>query len=170
MQPHFATKHTWPQFTATVGIVPFSPCLSCSRTLCLISSVTPDLHCWETASGGRQTRKRAATVTRSIVTSILVLLCSQTCWNAPYVLHATTARDWQLDNCICFYSHHYVPIIWNPYNLITVKLDHNSIWNLIGGNCVAWLHLKSDWWNYVRDTGIANFWTGVLLMLNSICL
>ena len=39
------------------------------RTLCLISSVTPDLHCWETASGGRQARKRATTMTRlSIVT------------------------------------------------------------------------------------------------------
>ena len=56
--------YTWPQLTATVGKVLLFPplwyCLSCSRKLCLTSSVTPDLHCWEATSGERQTRTMAA--------------------------------------------------------------------------------------------------------------
>jgi len=56
--------YTWPQFAATVGKVLLFPplwyCLSCSRTLCLTSSVTPDLHCWEATSGERQTRTTTA--------------------------------------------------------------------------------------------------------------
>ena len=102
-QLHFETERTWPQFTATVGIVPFwPPCLSCSRTLCLISLVTLDLHCWETVSGGRQARKRAATVTRLSIVTLIGVYTHNLLSSTLYVLQTQFWTDSQT-NCSCLY-------------------------------------------------------------------
>ena len=71
----------------------------------------------------------------SLLVGILLMYCNHSSWLAVGQL------------CLLLFSP--LLIIQNPCNLITVILDHDSIWNLIGRNCVAWLHLKSDWWNYV---------------------
>ena len=86
--------YTWPQLTATVGNAPFSPplwyCLSCSCKLCLTSSVTPDLHCWEATSGERQTRMMAARAIGRV--GSIVITCSSVLHN-QFCIFSTVAKD-----------------------------------------------------------------------------
>ena len=141
--------HRWSQtYLTTVGIVPFCPCLSCSRTLCLISSVTPDLHCWEAASGGRQTRKRAATVTKlNIVPSILgtlyphnLLLALQ--FTQYSLCTATRARDWQ-SNKLQLFSFLCLSLLrswpWDSSEIWLVEVTHSYLllWHF-DYSCLCW--------------------------------
>ena len=72
--------YSWPQLTATVGKVLLFPPLwychfgNCSHTLCLTSSVTPDLHCWEATSGERQARMTAARAMGKV--GSIVIICN----------------------------------------------------------------------------------------------
>ena len=63
----------------------------------------------------------------------------------PHVFNtpATTVLDWQLDNCICFYSHHYVPIILNSYNNCQTRPQP---------------YRKSDWGNYLARPYLISNW------------
>ena len=115
---------------------------------CLISSVTPDLYCWETASGGRQARKMAATVTRlNIVPSILGTLYPQ---NLLFVLQftqyslctATRAWDWQ-SNKLQLFSFLHLSLLrswpWDSSEIWLVEVTHSYLlpWHF-DYSCLCW--------------------------------